>query len=407
MRRYSLFIFILIFLMYLCSFCLLLIPSYDSEKINIIDIKNDEQDALEIEKVVLNFDDDGNEIDTPEIKQEEIEKYYYNLLDDDSKQVYDIICNGIVDRESIISIPTTREETFKRIYYCFSFDNPELFYVSDKYDYKVKEGYVIEFYPEYKISKELYDEQMQLIANELKKVTTNTKDMSDYEKELYIQDYILSKCSYETNGNNVTNIYGTLIEGYANCRGYSATFSYLLNKCGVQSGQIIGTVIRNNEDTGHSWNFVILDNQYYYCDICWNDIAKSTDNSDVPYHYAFFNLTYDRINRTHNDENQRKYLYEINETNDETYFFLKYNGLYIYNYEEIYDIINNKLPEILNNKNYIIIQCDNDILYKKVCYNITDIIKESIKSGNINISQCKYIKIDNGYTIIIHDFVKI
>lgn len=395
MKKMHIFISIILLI---CSFSLLVISAKDE--------KSSEDAPISLQNETLNFDENGEEINlTDDVNTND--GYYYQKMSNQMQLVYDEMYEGILNRKEKINISPLNEELFKKVFYALTFDNPEIIQLSDDYTYDLREGYVIKFYPTYTISKKEYSQRIKEINNEVLKIQTATKDLSNYEKELYIHDYLLKKCVYASEGDNIINIYGALIEGKANCRGYSAAFSYLLNSCGVISGQLIGTTVKNDVIEGHSWNFVILDDEYYYCDVCWNDIAPSSDYSDVDYHYAFFNMTYDEISKTHNFSNQEKYLYKITDSNDGKYSFVKSNGLYAYTYEDACDIINNKLPyAIKTNKKYFMIQCDSKEIYDNLCNNITDIIKQLIKNGDTDIKHCTYIKIDSGNMIIIHDFVK-
>ena len=324
------------------------------------------------------------------------------------KETYETMYDGIIAQKNLIKIYPTKVNEFKKIFYSLKFDNPELIQISDNFTYNLKNDYVVSFNPEYTMSISEYNNKIKEINNEILKIESLTKDYSDYEKELYIQDYILKRCSYSKDAKNHDNIYGVLINGKANCKGYSAAFTYLLNICNIESGQIIGVAKKDNIEEGHSWNFVILDGEYYYCDLCWNDIDQTPENNDIYYHNAFLNLTYDEISETHNFENQDTYLFEIKETNNEKYSYLKLNGLYAYNYEEACKIIQTKLPlAIKMNKSSIEIKCNNKELYKKLSNNIIDIIKNNIKENNLPIKYCIITKIDSGNTIVVHDFLSI
>ena len=132
----------------------------------------------------------------------------------------------------------------------------------------------------------------------------------------------------------------------------------------------------------------------------------SADYTDIDYHYAFFNMTFDEIKKTHNFMNQKAYLYPVEETNNGEYSFYKSNGLYAYTYKQACDIINTKLPLVLKTDlNNLTIQCDSKELYNELNKNITGIIKDTITNDKLNIKYCKYTKIESGNTIIIHDFV--
>ena len=54
----------------------------------------------------------------------------------------------------------------------------------------------------------------------------------DYEKALYIHDYIVNKCRYLEESDNTeyeSTAYGCLVEGVANCEGYAKAFNIMHN----------------------------------------------------------------------------------------------------------------------------------------------------------------------------------
>lgn len=381
------------------SFTLLIIPIKEVEKTG-----DKPNTPVSMENEILNFDENGEEIEISNTANSN-DGYYYNKITTEMKKVYNQLYTGIYYHKTSINISPIQEETFKKVFYCLVFDNPELIHLSDQYTYDLKEGYVTTFYPTYTMSRKEFQEKIAEINSEVLKIQASTENYTDYEKELYIHNYILTRCNYSLETENQGNMYGAIIEGFANCRGYSAAFTYLLNVCDVPSGQIIGTVTKSGVTEGHSWNFVILDDEYYYTDVCWDDISTSTEYSDLPYHFGFFNMTYEMISKTHNFNNQKAYLYEINGTNNGTYSYLKSNGLYAYTYEQACDIIESKLPVLItiNNKK-LMIQCDSQEVYNQLCKNISSIMKNVIQNNNLNIKHCRYTKIDSGNLIIIHDF---
>lgn len=370
-----------------------------------IDITNNE----------INFDEDGEEIQEiqttfsfEEAIKNKSHGYYYSQMSDAEKQAYDVIINGLINRkQKIVLIGNLNKDEFKKVIYAVTFDNPLLYYVSDNYDYDCVREMVTVYYPKYTISENLYKKQYKEISNIANKIADKIKpNSSEYEKEVIIHDYLLTKCQYDLESVNSNNLYGALVEGKAACRGYSAAFSYLLNHFDVSATQIIGNVQSNGEITGHSWNMIKIGKNYYYTDACWNDIADTVEYEDIEYHYAFFNMTYDKMIETHDLGKQFKYLYKIPEENNTEYSYYISNGLFANSYEEAYNIIKTKLPLIVNsNRTSFMIQCNDEEIYQKLCVNITDIIKELIKNNNLKLSHCKYIKIDQGYTLIIHDFI--
>lgn len=50
------------------------------------------------------------------------------------------------------------------------------------------------------------------------------------------------------------------------------------------------------------------------------------------------------------------------------------------------------------------LKCNSKETYNELLENITNIMQETINEYKLAITKCKYAKIDNGYTLIIHNF---
>lgn len=329
--------------------------------------------------------------------------FYYKKLNEKQRTAYAKIYKGIVKYNNSVKISPIPESSIKKIFYSIIFDNPELLFVSDKFSYeKDNDGNVVRLCLSYTMSKKRMSEQITAVNETLSEIKEKTSAFSEYEKELYVHDYLLQNCEYTTGKLQNNTIYGALVLGKANCRGYSAAFAYILNNIGVKTTQIIGTAKQNNMEEGHSWNVVILNNEYYYCDVCWDDIDKEVCGK-IPYHYAFFNMDYDDISKTHKQDIQEEYLFPVKDTNSGTYSYMKENGLYASNYEEAYDIIMAKLQFAKQSGKPLMVQCKSDLDYLKMGRNIEKIIKKASKEKDLDIVCFKYLAVPNGNTIIIYD----
>ncbi|HJC40437.1 MAG TPA: DUF4358 domain-containing protein, partial [Candidatus Intestinimonas pullistercoris] len=90
-----------------------------------------------------------------------------------------------------------------------------------------------------------------------------TEDMTDFEKELAVHDWIVRNGSYDqtvysnsahSGRTGYRDPYGILVGGYGNCLGYSSTFQLLMDLCGVECVTVVGAAYGSRED--HAWNMV-------------------------------------------------------------------------------------------------------------------------------------------------------
>lgn len=129
-----------------------------------------------------------------------------------------------------------------------------------------------------------------------------TPDMTAFEKELALHDWLLDNCTYDESVHNVytpqgqpdnTNPYGPLVQGYGICLGYATSFQLLMDLSGVECITVVGA---SSDSTGdHAWNMVRLEGEWYCVDPTWDDpigveyVLGETRRSQL--HHRYFNVT--------------------------------------------------------------------------------------------------------------------
>ena len=123
------------------------------------------------------------------------------------------------------------------------------------------------------------------------------KNMSDYEKELTIHDWIIDWADYDeetlSNSPNAKpdpdndNPYGTLYQKKAICSGYTSTFQIFMDLLGIECITIHGTYTLTGEE--HAWNMVRIDGEWYCVDVTWDDPLGSRVSTASKHEY--FNVT--------------------------------------------------------------------------------------------------------------------
>lgn len=120
---------------------------------------------------------------------------------------------------------------------------------------------------------------------------------TDYDVELYLNDYLTKHCAYSPDASVKHTSYGALVEGKAVCDGYSHAFQLLCRRLGIECTVVEGTSEFNTSaEDGHMWNCVLLGDDWYHIDVTWND---STDSACEAEHYFYVNLTEEQITRDH------------------------------------------------------------------------------------------------------------
>lgn len=100
--------------------------------------------------------------------------------------------------------------------------------------------------------------------------------MSQYDCVRAIHDYLVNNTTYQFT-NTCYDAYGSLVEGYAVCDGYSKAFDLLCYLAGIDCMRITGTASNSlGSNQPHAWNKVCVDGQWYNVDVTWDDPISSS-----------------------------------------------------------------------------------------------------------------------------------
>lgn len=178
------------------------------------------------------------------------------------------------------------------VYYAFTYDHPEYFWIRTSGTCSVSistttytsNGVVVKYeleptllvayiLPECYLNKADRDSYSSQINTMVNQILNNCKDMSTVAKLAYFDNWLAEKNNYnnsaaagtpETIGPAPWNILSGLLDGTSPvCEGYAKSFQLLCHRIGVPCVTVSGS--------GHMWNAVQADGQWYYVDVTWND----------------------------------------------------------------------------------------------------------------------------------------
>lgn len=125
---------------------------------------------------------------------------------------------------------------------------------------------------------------------------------TDYENIKILHDYIINNTKYDKDANvygesryRSKTAYGTFFEGYATCNGYTDAMAVLLSKLGIKNYKIATTSEDAEEEYGHVWNAVYLNNKWLHLDLTWDDPVAS-NGKDYLYH-TYFLISNDELKK--------------------------------------------------------------------------------------------------------------
>ena len=130
-----------------------------------------------------------------------------------------------------------------------------------------------------------------------KEIWNNSMSNEDKIKEAH--NYIINNSKYDKDrsDNNIVKYksdtaYGSLLEGYSLCGGYTDAMELFLEDMNIKSYKIASE--------NHVWNAIYLNNTWYHLDLTWDD-PITTDGSDI-LEYNFFLITTSELNELENEQ---------------------------------------------------------------------------------------------------------
>lgn len=238
-------------------------------------------------------------------KQEEFPLYGYLSMENDAeRQLYEAIdahAKELVPSEFTCDASIGKERIYEiKDIYCM--DHPEVFWIDEGVGMAVHGQNDTEWTVSlpYNVTgkqlNQMQEEQEAVIADILSQVPEN---LSDYETEIFIHDWILGHCEYDREKTEEYYVkeyeiyaYGVLADHKAICEGYARAFMLLCQRCGIECVPVQG--YDNTTKIGHIVNAVHLEDGWYYVDTT-NDDNYDTGHPGSGY---YCNITSEKLQKT-------------------------------------------------------------------------------------------------------------
>ena len=237
--------------------------------------------------------------------------FYYSRLTATHKRAYDVLLNAIRNHDGGAIVDGCSINDMRNISKAVAFDHPELFW------YKTFSMSGSEINICYGASAEECEVLQRRMDEVIPKYLEGIDDsMSAYDVALRLHVKLISSVDYDTIALNketaeggpaedkidyLRTICGVFLDGKAVCEGYARAIQYLLQKCGVESAEVAGYILKDNgeRDGGHAWNIIKIDGDYYYLDSTWDDSSNTVQTvktNDLGFNY--FAITTEELTRT-------------------------------------------------------------------------------------------------------------
>ena len=237
-------------------------------------------------------------------------RYYYEIMDASDKQIYCEILYILMEMGEETKLSTLSETQVERVFNLLLDDVPDLFYVSGYACTRYTLGdelKTITFSGTYTMEKDKkadyekkIDEAYGRFLASFREAYPNGAD--DYHTIKYIYEYIIINTAYDLNAPDNQNIISSMINHQSVCAGYAREFQYLTEKLGFEGALVEGFV---KENSGHAWNLIKADGDYYYVDATFGDPNYSTfDDRLPPINYEFLLANEENLSKTHKFTNK-------------------------------------------------------------------------------------------------------
>lgn len=355
-------------------------------------------DIFGLEKVV-NFVESQNSTSVLKIEDNQYdadEGFYYSNLNDDEKDVYDQIYSRAKNQQTVIKIRSNLDA--QKIIKVASFvecEHPELFWLNSQYS--IDTSNILTLGSSYG-KDEIASLSIQ-IKNATDEILKNLNDnMSDYDKSLYLYDYIIENTTYSKKAIDKTAEYpwasslvGPLTMGKSTCMGYAKAYQYLLQLSKISCAVVLGNAETPQGKGAHAWVIQKCDGACYYTDPTWGDCFEQNETQDFVCH-AYFCASENDIEKTHSIEN--KDILPKCTSNADNYFVKESRYYTTYDRSQIRKLIKN---DAQNGKYYIELKFSSKDVYDNALKKLIDdgqiyhiLTLESLTNKEIDNNNIKY-----------------
>lgn len=220
-------------------------------------------------------------------------RYYLTRLSKTEAELYSVAYKSIKETAQSFRLDASVASANK-IIRAVVLDHPELHYFEGKWKAAVSERGILVI-PNYK--KEGNRTTVDALIDKATELICRDSNGSVEEKIKKVYDWILENVRY-SRGRNDQTVEGVFVDKNAVCKGIAKAFQLLMNRLGIPSLLVKGTIDGN---TPHIWNIVCIDRRFYHVDVtmgysCFRGIFHGSNRNK---HYPCFLVSDKTISLTH------------------------------------------------------------------------------------------------------------
>lgn len=124
-----------------------------------------------------------------------------------------------------------------------------------------------------------YSARYNALKSKVDKIMDAIAGMTDYEKLLYVHDYLILNGEYDLNYQRYA-AYDILVDGIGVCQAYTLAYQLIMDLCGIPC------VRATSDEMNHTWNVVRIDGKWYQIDVTWDDPVPDVDGRIYYTHFV-------------------------------------------------------------------------------------------------------------------------
>lgn len=116
--------------------------------------------------------------------------------------------------------------------------------------------------------------------------------MNQREMAIAVNNFLCDHVEYDYTHSR-HSAFDALAYGSAVCQGYANAYQRIMNSLGVPTDYVSGYAWSGREWGRHGWNRVLIDGNYYYVDVTWNDAKYDS------YKNRYLLVSHEKMSRDH------------------------------------------------------------------------------------------------------------
>lgn len=318
------------------------------------------------------------------VKKSEKFTHAYNCLDDIEKELYNKI-GEYAQMRICVPFKVNGEATERQMRTAldgYKNDHPEVFWLSSKYSYFHNNGettFYIFFNNNMSVDERMVAKtEFDAVVNKI--VANAPKNASDYEIELYVNNYIIENCRYDHEAaeaeepqGNANDAYGALVDGSAVCEGYARAFQLLCTKLGIDCVMVYGI----NDNVPHAWNCARISGEWCQVDTTNNDAEEYFNvnaylNLCDEQMYAFSELSPFVGEVSDEQIHDKSFNFYVPKCTSTKYNYYRNTFCVISNVDDKEEAVKEIADAALDGEEYAVFLVDDNLNFEDTLYTLTD-----------------------------------